>query len=100
MKLTKHQIIEQMKETIRQIIRESEKEPAYTKGKKRIVITCNDSTGDFEKFLNWWKSMGNIGHSAVVHCDVEQSADIVKIFCDGDGSDKIYSIDVENMPDE
>jgi hypothetical protein len=68
------------------------------KGRKLITIECNDSSGDFEKLLRWWESMGNIGHSAVVHCDVEQPESLVKIFCDGDGADRIQKITVKILP--
>ncbi len=71
-----------------------------TTSRKLITIDCYDGGGQLEKFLNWWKSMGDIGHSAAVHCDVENKSDIVKIFCDGDGADKIKSIKVQNLPEE
>jgi len=70
------------------------------KGRKRITILCNDSGGELEKFLNWWKAMGDIGHSAVVHCDVEQKSDMVKIFCDGDGADRTESITVQMLEEK
>jgi hypothetical protein len=70
------------------------------KGRKLITIECNDSQGELEKFLMWWKSMGDIGHSATVHCDVDNKSDIVKVYCDGDGADRTYSITVKMLPDE
>ncbi len=79
---------------------DSKKEPLYQKGRKIITIECNDSAGELEKFLNWWKSMGDIGHSAVVHCDAEQPTNIIKIFCDGDGADRTKSIIVKMLPNE
>lgn len=81
-----------------QIVETNEKK--YTSGKKRITIEVYDGEGEFEKLLNWWKSMGDIGHSAVVHCDVGQPGEIVKIFCDGDGADRVQSIQVEKLEEE
>lgn len=69
-------------------------------GPKRIVIECNDAEGELEKFLQWWKSMGNIGHSAEVHCDVNGSDGITKIFCDGDGADRIYKLEVTMLEEK
>lgn len=69
-------------------------------GRKLITIDCNDSSGDLEKFLMWWKFMGDIGHSALIHCDVDNKLDIVKIYCDGDGADRTYSINIKMLPDK
>lgn len=77
-----------------------EKKSQVQSGKKRITIELNDSTGDFEKLIRWWESMGNIGHSAVIHCDVEQPSNMVKFFCDGDGPDRIQSIKVEKINED
>lgn len=76
-----------------------DKEPVYKKGRKIITIECNDSQGELEKLLYWWKAMGDIGHSAMIHCDVDNKSDIVKIYCDGDGSDRTQSISVEMLPE-
>lgn len=77
-----------------------DKEPEIKKGRKQITIICNDSYGALEKFLRWWKSMGDIGHSAIIHCDVDQPTDMIEILCDGDGSDRTESITVKMLPDE
>ena len=76
------------------------KEPKYKRGRKLITIECNDSEGELEKFLNWWKVMGDVGHSALIHCDVGQKEDMIKIYCDGDGADRTKSITVKMLPDE
>lgn len=90
---------EEMK--LRNIIKmlKEDNEPEIKTGKKRITIELNDSNGDFEKLIRWWKFMGDIGHSAVIHCDVEQPSNIVKIYCDGDGADRVQSIKVEKIKD-
>jgi len=88
-----------LREIIRQIITESE-EPVITKGKKRITVELKDSSGDFEKLIRWWKQMGDIGHSAVIHCDVEQPENLIKLFCDGDGADRVQSIEVMNLSED
>lgn len=71
-----------------------------TSSRKLITIDCYDGEGQLEKFLNWWKMMGDIGHSAAVECDVENKSDIVKIYCDGDGADRVKSITVKMIPEE
>lgn len=71
-----------------------------TSPRKLITIDCNDGAGQLEKFLNWWKSMGDIGHSATIHCDVDVPENMVEIFCDGDGADRVKSITVKTIPEE
>lgn len=68
--------------------------------KFRYAIEVNDYNGEFEKLLRWLESMGNIGHSATIHCDVSRPSDIVEIYWDGDGADRIYSIKKEVIKDE
>ena len=68
--------------------------------RKIITIEISDQSNEFEKLIKWWKQMGDIGHSALCHLDVEQKSDMVKVFCDGDGSDRIYNIDVKYIQDE
>lgn len=87
-----------LKQIIKEILIE-QKEPVINKGKKRITIELYDSSGDFERLIRWWESMGNIGHSALIHCDVD-SENMVKLYCDGDGSDRVSVLDVEMLPDE
>ena len=71
-----------------------------TSSRKLITIDCYDGEDQLEKFLKWWESMGNIGHSAVIHCDVEQPSGMVKIYCDGDGADQVKSITIKRIPKE
>lgn len=85
-----------LKEVYKSLI--EDKEPTFKGGRKIITIECNDSEGELEKLLHWWKSMGDIGHSAVVHCDVDQPDGLVKIYCDGDGADRTKSITVKMLP--
>ena len=84
---------------LRDLLKENP-EPKFKGGRKIITIECNDSEGELEKFLNWWKQMGDIGHSAMVHCDVDQPEGLVKIYCDGDGADRTKSIKVQLLPEE
>ncbi len=71
-----------------------------TSSRKLITIDCYDGEDELEKFLKWWEFMGNIGHSAVIHCDVEQPSEMVKIYCDGDGADRVKSITIKRIPEE
>ena len=71
-----------------------------TSSRKLITIDCYDPEDELETLLKWWESMGNIGHSAVVHCDVEQPTNMIKIYCDGDGADRIKSITIKHIPEE
>jgi hypothetical protein len=90
-----------LKSIYKSVVSESEKkEKTYNGGNKIITIEVNDSEGELEKLLDWMQSMGNIGHSATIHCDVNQPSDLVEIYWDGDGSDRIRNIKIEMIPEE
>ena len=58
---------------------------------KKITIICKDYDGTLEKLLQCIKSVGNTGHGFPIVVD-----DHDKFYWDGDGSDTIREIKVED----
>lgn len=66
---------------------------------KKITIIARDSEDSLVKILTAIKDIGNTGHSMTIVVD-EGCDDEVKFGWDGDGSDTIKSIDVEDVVQE
>lgn len=62
-------------------------------GKKIITIECKDIDGTLEKILNHLKEKGNQGSSFGI--DMNEGEDKEHFMWDGDGTDHIYDIKVE-----
>ncbi len=64
------------------------------KNTKTIKITCRDNDDTLEKLLKYIKSVGNMGHTFMIVVD-PQAKGGEKFEWDGDGSDAIFEIEVE-----
>lgn len=63
---------------------------------KKITIIASDSENVLEKLLNHIKNIGNVGHSFEIVIDPDNSETKLKVGWDGDGSDYIKKIKVED----
>lgn len=69
------------------------------KVKKKITLIVSDYGGELEKILNYLKSTGNAGHSHSIIMDADEK-NSEKYFWDGDGSDKIYDMKIEELEED
>lgn len=67
--------------------------------KKKITLVVNDSQGELEKILTYLKSTGSAGHSHSIIMDADEK-NSEKYFWDGDGSDKIYDMKIEELSED
>ena len=63
---------------------------------KKIIIECRDYDDKLEDLLNKIKDTGNVGHSFDIIVDPDNSETKESFGWDGDGSDYIISIKIEN----
>lgn len=63
---------------------------------KKITILCRDYDNRLENLLNKIKSTGNIGHSFDIVVDPDNEDHKETFGWDGDGSDYIEDIKIEN----
>jgi len=61
---------------------------------KTIVLDCRDEEDNLERLLTYIKETAAIGHSFVVEVDPEDREFRRRFSIDGDGADKIATIDV------
>ena len=62
---------------------------------KRITIVCRDFESQLESLLRYIQSTAAIGHSFDIIVDPDDREFKKRFFIDGDGADKIVSVDVE-----
>ena len=76
------------------------------KATKKITIFCSDEENELEDIINSVKTIGNTGHGFEISMDkdLKPENDEAKIktdfYWDGDGGDKIFKIDVEDILEE
>lgn len=75
-------------------------ESSKNQNSKVITITCQDLDNSLEDLLNHIKDSGNIGHSFSIIVDPDNREYKKEFGWDGDGSDRIYSIDVKKTQNE
>jgi hypothetical protein len=66
-----------------------------SKGDKRITIDCNDQSNGFQELLEYLKNNSDGGHSFNIVVDPGDPEREKTFGLDGDGADRIYSIEVE-----
>jgi hypothetical protein len=66
--------------------------------KKRIVLICRDEDSTLERLLLYIQRVSAIGHSFPVEVDPEDREFRSRFYIDGDGADKILSVEVEKIP--
>lgn len=66
------------------------------KGDKEIEIKCRDANGNLQALLNYIATLGNIGHTFTIIVDPSNEMHRKKFEFDGDGSDTIYKIEIED----
>jgi len=69
----------------------------FGKLKKKITILCKDHDDKLSSLLEYIKRTGNIGHSFSIVVDPDDSKYKKEFGWDGDGADKIESIDSEDL---
>jgi len=75
-------------------------ESSWSNNMKTITVVCKDLDNSLEDLLNHIKTAGNVGHSFSIIVDPGDRDYEKKFGWDGDGSDHIESIKVENPKNE
>ena len=78
----------------------SVKVPELRDGERRIIITCRDTEKSIENLIRAIQGTANPGHSFPVVIDPDDSDYCQKFFIDGDGSDYIGDITIEEYKEE
>lgn len=63
---------------------------------KRIIMYVNDRDDTIERLLRYIKKLAGIGHSFDVDVDIDDKEHHEHFYIDGDGTDKIRDITVED----
>jgi len=64
---------------------------------KKIIIIASDIDNSLVNLLNHIKNIGNVGHSFEIIVDPDNSDTRLKTGWDGDGSDYIDKIEIEEI---
>ncbi len=78
----------------------SVKVPELRENEKRIIITCRDAEKSIENLIRAIQGTANPGHSFPVVIDPDDSGYRQEFFIDGDGSDYIGDITIEEYKEE
>lgn len=78
----------------------SVKAPELRENEKRIIITCRDAENSIENLIRAIQGTANPGHSFPVVIDPDDSGYRQEFFIDGDGSDYIGDITIEECKEE
>lgn len=76
------------------------KAPKLCEGEKHYVLTVRDESDEIYNLLKCISDVSRMGHSFNVVVDPNNDKYESKFYIDGDGTDKIYDITVEEYKEE